>query len=260
MRARADAAGIFLDIDGVLAAIRPRPEEAFVPEEVKRLLERLVRRYRLVAAVSGRSLADACTMVDTPGVVVVGNHGMEMTGPGGNEDWSGPDDGLRVAAAASALRADPRLARGSLRLEQKGLSVSLHYRGAPDQEQSRRLALEAARDTAARYGLVLLPGRAVVDLRPPGPDKGMAVRRLVEREGLTAAVHVGDDRTDIDAFRALGELRDRGLITASVAVVSSEAPDELAAAADFSIAFAEVPALLHHLLDGTVAASGSSSD
>ncbi|HEV8053862.1 MAG TPA: trehalose-phosphatase, partial [Candidatus Limnocylindrales bacterium] len=73
-----DRSAILLDIDGVLAPIVPRPEDAAVPERTRRLLERLVRRYRLVACLSGRAGADAARVVGVEGVVYVGSHGLEL--------------------------------------------------------------------------------------------------------------------------------------------------------------------------------------
>ena len=248
VRAQAAAAGIFLDIDGVLAAIRPRPEDAFVPPETRLLLEALSESFRVVAAVSGRSLADAEAMVGVPGLVVVGNHGMEAAGPGWREEWASAEERRRVAAAAESLRLDPHLDEAGVQLELKGFSLSLHYRRSPNQEAAAAVALRAAEAAAERHGLQALAGRAVVDLRPSGPNKGTAVRRLVDREGLCAAAYLGDDRTDLDAFRALRALREGGMETVNVAVTSEEVPPALEEAADVVVAFAEVPRLFAYLL------------
>lgn len=249
VRSMADAAGIFLDIDGVLAAIRPRPEEASVPDETLSLLGRLTERYRVVAAVSGRSLDDAAVMVPVLGLVVVGNHGMEAAGPGWREEWVDGDVRRRVEAAAQDLRLDAQVRDAGVELEIKGLSLSLHYRRAPDEDAAAAVALAAARRVATRHELAVLRGRAVVDLRPPGPNKGVAVRRLIQRHGLAAAAYLGDDRTDLDAFRMLAVLRSDGLVTVSIAVLSEEAPPELREEADVAVAFAEVTRLFEFLLE-----------
>lgn len=248
-RSLADAAGVFLDIDGVLAAIRPRPEDASVPGETLFLLGSLTDRYRVVAAVSGRSLDDAAVLVPVPGLIVVGNHGMEAAGPGWREEWTDGEVRRQVEAAAQELRLDAELRDAGVELELKGLSLSLHYRRAPDEDEAAGLSLRLGGQVAARHGLVVLPGRAVVDLRPPGPNKGVALRRLIERHSLAAAAYLGDDRTDLDAFRMLAGLRKDGLVTASIAVVSEEAPPELREEADLAVAFAEVPRLFEFLLE-----------
>lgn len=232
----------------MLAAIRAKPEDAFVPPETRALVEELTELFRAVVLVSGRALSDAEALVPVPGLVVVGNHGMEAAGPGWREEWASAEERRRVAEAAEELRLDAGLREASVQLELKGFSLSLHYRRAPDQERAAAAASRAAAAAAARHSLHALPGRAVIDLRPPGPNKGVAVRRLVEREHLEAAAYLGDDRTDLDAFRVLAELRTQGIPTANVAVTSEEAPPELEQEADLAIAFAEVPRLLAYLL------------
>ena len=103
---------------------------------------------------------------------------------------------------------------------------------------------------AEERDLIMLSGRKVVDLRPAGINKGTAVRRLFEDRQLRAAVYIGDDRTDIDAFRALEALRSSSeAYTVSVAVVSDESPEDLLQWADSQITFDEVPDLLTYLAD-----------
>lgn len=248
--ARATRAGVFLDIDGVLAPIMPRPEQAFIPEGIKALVADLTGRYCLVATVSGRSAADALGMVGLPEVIVVGNHGLEIVTRGVKEVLGSAELLERVRRAVSQLQGDVALQASGVRLEDKGGSVALHTRGAKDETRAWEVAVAAAQEAATAHRLALLPGRAVIDLRPPGITKGSAVRALVERESLEAAVYVGDDRTDVDAFRTLRALRGEGMVTVSVAVASPEAPEELTETADIAIELSEVRPLLELLLHG----------
>ena len=208
-------AAVLLDVDGTLAPIAERPEDAQVPTETRVELARLAERYALVACVSGRPAAEVETMLGVPGVEIVGEHGLE----------------LEPLAAAWAGRMQ-EFARGvDWPSERKRLSLSFHFRRADDQAAARAYLTRVA-DEAAAQGLVPRWGRMVLEVRPPvDAHKGTAVRALVARAGVRRALYAGDDRTDLDAFEGLQGL-ELGL---RVAVASPEAPPELLAAADLVI-------------------------
>jgi trehalose 6-phosphate phosphatase len=208
---------VLLDVDGTLAPIAARPELAAVPEATRAELRRLVGRYDLVAAVSGRAGDDAARLVDVPGIEVVGNHGLELD--------------PRAEELAGAL-VDFRESVG-LPVEDKRLSLSYHFREAADPAAARAALGEVAR-RAEEAGLVPRWGRMVLEIRPPvDTDKGVAVRTLLARSGATRALYAGDDTTDLDAFAGL---RDAGLEHAvCVAVASDEGPAELREAADLVV-------------------------
>lgn len=205
-------AAILLDVDGTLAPIVARPEDARVPESTRQELGRLAGSYALVACVSGRPRAEVDRMVGVAGVAIVGEHGLE----------------LAPEAAAWADRI-ARFARDvDWPAERKPLSVSFHFRRADD-EAAARAYLTRVADLAAREGLVPRWGRMVLEVRPPVPaNKGTAVQALVTRAGVARALYAGDDRTDLDAFHGLDALE----LGVRVAVRSHEAPAELLAAAD----------------------------
>ena len=206
-------AAILLDVDGALAPIVPRPEDARVPPEAQAELRRLHGRYALVACVSGREGEDARRIVGVPELVFVGNHGLERD----------------PAAAAWTARLD-RFMTGVEwpDLEDKRLTVSLHYRNAPDQDAARAELEEiAARAREAEF--VARFGRKVLEILPPiEANKGTAIRSLLAEHGLRRALYAGDDTTDLDAFHALDSLE----LGVRVAVTSPEGPPELTAAAD----------------------------
>ena len=205
-------AAILLDVDGTLAAIVTRPEDAHVPDETRRELARLAGRYARVACVSGRPRAEVERMVAVDGVAIVGEHGLELA-----------PDAARWASTVAEF------ARGvDWPAERKPLSVSFHFRRADD-EDAARAYLERVAAAAAREGLVPRWGRKVLEIRPPvAADKGTAVRALVERAAVDRALYAGDDTTDVDAFHGLDGLG----LAVRVAVDSGEAPPELIGAAD----------------------------
>jgi trehalose 6-phosphate phosphatase len=212
---RPEEAAILLDVDGTLAPIAARPELASVPDETRAELSRLLARYALVAAVSGRTGEDAARIVGVEGPVYVGVHGLELVPDA--ERWRGP---LHEFAESVEWP-----------VEDKGLAIVFHYRGEQDEEA----ALERLRDVAAdarELGLVPQFGRKVLEVRPPvEADKGTAVRMLLEERGLGRALYAGDDTTDLDAFRGLDGLE----LAVRVAVASAEGPQELVEAADLVV-------------------------
>jgi len=228
LAANPPAAALFLDIDGVLAPIVARPEDAAVPDDVRGELERLVSRYGLVAAVTGRPRAEAELIVGVDGMRYVGEHGLELE----------PD----AAAFADEIRrfADET---GWPDLERKPVSLALHYRTAPDPEAARR-RLDALARQARERGLHARFGRRVLEVLPPvAASKGTAVRRLLDETGLRRALYAGDDTTDLDGFAALDGLE----LAVRVAVASPEGPAELRARADVVV---DSPASFAELLRG----------
>jgi trehalose 6-phosphate phosphatase len=118
-------------------------------------------------------------------------------------------------------------------VEDKGVSVAVHYRQAPDPAGARARLLLALQPVATESGLELVEGKMVLELVPPGrPLKGGAVERLAGRHALEAVLYAGDDHADLDAFGALDRLSGRGLLTRKVAVAGPETPAELLERAD----------------------------
>jgi trehalose 6-phosphate phosphatase len=240
----ADPAGaaILCDIDGTLAPIVMRAEEAHVPETVSRLLGRAARRYGLVACISGRSAADARRIVGVGGIAYAGSHGAELLEPGATRARISPafESWTDRVADFIASRDDRELRRLRVRIERKGPIAAFHWRGVPD-EDAARTRLEGIAQEAEAAGLDFHWGRKVLEIRPPVPvDKGQAVRELVERSGARTALFGGDDATDLDAFAALDALVEEGVLEAAVkvGVRSDEGPAAIVERAD-------------HVVDGT---------
>jgi trehalose 6-phosphate phosphatase len=230
---------LLCDIDGVLAPIVRRADEARVSERVSLLLGRLARSLGLVACVSGRSAADARRLVGVGGIAYAGSHGAELLEPGAkrpktNEAFKRWESDVKRFVAE---RDTPDLRRLRVRIEDKGPIVALHWRGVPDEDGARE-RLEAVAGEAEEAGLAVHWARKVLEVRPPVEfDKGRAVRSLVEGASARAALFAGDDTTDLDAFDALRQMEDEGALDASVlvGVRSDEGPPAIVERADLVV-------------------------
>ena len=212
-------AAILLDVDGTLAPIVPRPEDARVPDATRVLLRELAARYALVACVSGRSSDEARRIVGVEELFYVGTHGLELAPDA--EAWR-----EQIERFAATVEWPPEWS------ENKGLSLSFHYRQAPEPEKARQ-SLERIAESAEEVGLYTRCGRMTLEILPPvDADKGTAIRSLLDERGLTRALYAGDDATDLDGFRALEGLE----LGICVALGSSEAPAGLIEAADIVLA------------------------
>jgi trehalose-phosphatase len=232
-------AAILTDVDGTLAPIVERPEQAAVPARASELLARLGESYGLIGCVSGRRAEEARDLVGLDSIAYAGNHGLELLLPGDEAVRFDPSlEGREGDAAGFVDGLDPgALAGAGLRLEEKGPIQALHWRGAGDERAAEALAHEIAA-TAGRAGLELRWGRKVLELRPAGGGgKDAAVAALLALDGVTGAAYAGDDRTDLDAFRRLRELVGEGGLEAAVCVgvVSDEGPPEIAEEADIAV-------------------------
>ena len=199
---------VMLDVDGTLAPIALHPSLAVVPPETRRVIARLASRDGVsVALVSGRAAHDARRLVGVENVWTIGNHGAEVMDPNGDVvvDPEIVRFGPQVARMARTL--EPLLAPlKGVHLENKGWSLSVHYRAADEGIVPRLSAVVDGE--AARNGLRITLGKKVLELRPPVlVDKGTAVYQLARNLGAlgddAAVVFAGDDVTDEDAFRVL---------------------------------------------------------
>jgi trehalose 6-phosphate phosphatase len=229
-------AAILLDIDGTLAPIVEHAADASVPERTRQLLIALSRRYRVVACVSGRKASEARAMVSIGSISYLGSHGAELLRAGWTEavidpaleDWARRIQDFGREADTTDLR------RLRVRLEDKGPIVAFHWRGARDEEAARS-AIDAVAERATSAGLRTHWGRKVLEVRPPVRiDKGAGIRSFLSDTDVDIALYVGDDATDLDAFRALVAMTEEGELTRAIRVgVSSEdGPPEIVEQAD----------------------------
>ena len=240
LRADPAHAAILTDVDGTLAPIVERPEQTSVPAEAREALARLspalrggrrgLRPPRRGRPRAGRRRGNRLLREPWP-------RAAPRRAPRSRGSTPSLEGGER-AAAEHLAGLDPSLLRAAgLRTEDKGPIQALHWRGAAEEAAAEALAREIA-DEAARAGLEPHWGRKVLELRPAGGGgKAAAVSALIESgEGITAAAYAGDDRTDLDAFRRLREMRDAGRLERAVCVgiASEEGPAEIREEADLA--------------------------
>ena len=185
------------DFDGTLAPIRPRPDDVHVSATIALRLEKLAR-VRPVAIVTGRQIADVRERLGFTPSWIIGNHGAEDDGD--------PAGAARARAALDALRERVRaradgLAGAGVLVEDKGQSLALHFRTAPD----RAAASAPTEEVMAGFTSTLhvFGGKLVYNaVAADAPDKAVAVQRLIERAGAHAAFFAGDDVNDEPVFAA----------------------------------------------------------
>jgi trehalose 6-phosphate phosphatase len=236
------------DYDGTLSPIVSDPAVAVAVSGAAAALARLAPLVGTMVIITGRPAAEAVALggfAGVPGLIVLGHYGAERLQDGALRAATAPDG---IAAAREAL---PGLlaaagAPDGTRLEDKGKALAVHTRNAADPEAALALLREPLARLAADSGLVLEPGRLVLELRPPGTDKGAALRALAAERGARSVLYFGDDLGDLGAFAALRDLRGDGVAGCAVASASQEAP-QVAAAADLVV---DGPAGVVRLMNG----------
>ncbi len=238
---RADPAqsAILLDIDGTLAPIVELAADARVPERTRQLLVHVARQYGVVACVSGRRASEARAMVSVGTISYLGSHGAELLRAGWTEPALDPslEDWARRVQEFGRDLDTPDLRRRRVRIEDKGTIVAFHWRGAPD-EEAARAAIDSIAARAESSGLRTHWGRKVLEVRPPVRiDKGAGISAFLADTDVDIALYAGDDRTDLDAFRALSDLAAEGKLkhVVRVGVRSEEGPEEVVGEADFVV-------------------------
>ncbi|MDP2934932.1 MAG: trehalose-phosphatase, partial [Dehalococcoidia bacterium] len=199
--------GLMTDVDGTISDIAPRPSDAIVSDSCRTGLAALAGSLDLVAVVSGRPAQEALRMVGLPDLVYVGDHGLERMRDG--KVFIDPlaasyQEKVRAAAMELFWVLSPKPDLEGLFLEDKKQSFSFHYRQCPDPVKARRLILEALSRLDAARGLQITEARRSVEVRPPlEVNKGTALEALSAEHGLRGLFYMGDDYTDVSAFRAL---------------------------------------------------------
>jgi trehalose 6-phosphate phosphatase len=243
-----------LDYDGTLAPIVADPMTARAHPAAPGALRQLSARLGTVAVITGRPAAVAVELgglADVPGIVVLGHYGIErwesgvLTAPP-------PSAGLAmVRAELPAVLASAGAPPGTW-VEDKGHAIAVHTRRADDPDGAIALVRAPLTALAERAGLAVEPGRMVIELRPPGMDKGAALTNLVAERRTRAVMFCGDDLGDLAAFAAVRELRSSGL--AGVTVCSGSA--EVTALADSADLVVDGPAGVVALLAAIAAEVG----
>jgi trehalose 6-phosphate phosphatase len=241
--------GLFSDLDGTLAPIELTPEAVQISSRNLELLDAFAEELPLVALISGRRAASLQARVGLPGITYVGNHGLEHWVDGTVEVL--PEAEAYLDALQSAMHELEQLHAAGVRVENKGATLSFHYRQAADPDAFAAENAEKIAEIVRTHGLVLFQGKRVFEVRPPiEVDKGTAFGELVKEAELDAAIFLGDDISDMNALRAAQQLRAKGSCNAwGVGVQSEDAPEALAEAADFlALGVDDVESLLEWML------------
>ncbi|MGL5810830.1 MAG: trehalose-phosphatase [Nocardioides sp.] len=222
-----------LDFDGTLAPIVDDPAHAVIHPDAPEVLLGLAEVVRAVAVITGRPVRQALSLGGLEEVgTTLGENGRELYvfGQYSNERWTSnerqvvsprPPTGLAgllrdlpdALAAADASAAH---------IEDKGLAVAIHTRRLPDPDTTLARLVPVVTALASRHGLMVEPGKRVVEVRSPGRHKGHAVRTLVADLNLRGFMYVGDDLGDVEAFDAAEDLRGEGLAALLVCAASVE--------------------------------------
>lgn len=227
--------GLVADVDGTLSPIVDVPDEARVTPRNLELLAVLQTQLTLTAVVSGRAAEDVYQRIRLPGLVYIGNHGMEH--------WQ--DGKVVVSPAAAAYRenllaATPEIKQilvTGMRFEDKGATLSVHYRQTSDPGKVANDLALLFQSIAEKHGLRITQGRMVFEFRPPVEiDKGRAIEELVKTYTLDAALYLGDDTTDLAVFLTARRLRQAGQCLAyGLGVESQGTPRAVLLEADYLV-------------------------
>lgn len=231
-RSKASGLAVFLDYDGTLTPIVPRPEDAIMSDAMRKTVLDLSRKCTL-GIVSGRELKDVKGLVKLDEIIYAGDHGFNIDAPGAKGEKYTPAEKFlpAIAQAAEAVEADVTAIPGAW-VEKKTFTLSIHYRQTPEEFEAdvEKLVTRQAKD----LGLRLTSGKKVFEMRPNIDwHKGKAMHWLREKLGVDNAftIYIGDDTTDEDAFKALDEnglgilVADKPMDTAAKAILDS--PDDV---------------------------------
>jgi trehalose 6-phosphate phosphatase len=208
---------VALDFDGTLAPIVPDPDQARAHPDAVPVLAALAPRLAAVAVVTGRPAATAVRyggFAGVPGLehlVVLGHYGAERWDAATGEVTApAPDPGVAAARAELPELLEKSGAGPGTWIEEKGRAVAVHTRRAADPQAAFEALRAPLTGLAARHGLIVEPGRMVLELRPPGMDKGVALTEYVRAIGARCVLYAGDDLGDLPAYAAVDELRAAG--------------------------------------------------
>ena len=225
------------DFDGTLAPIVARPQDARPHPGALPALTALAGSVGTLTVITGRPAADAVALGGLgtiPGLIVLGHYGGQRWQDGELTDAPASPAVEQARAALPGVLSAAGAPDGTW-VEDKAHAVAVHTRGTADPQAALDRLREPLAELAERVGLAAEPGRFVIELRPPGVDKGSALAGLVRERAARSVLYCGDDLGDLPAFAAVRSLRADGVPGCAVASASAESP-QVAAAADLVVA------------------------
>jgi trehalose 6-phosphate phosphatase len=197
-------AGLVLDFDGVLSPIVENATTSTVPGPVVASLSQLAKKLGLLAVISGRPVDFLTSRIHIPGVPLLGSYGIEQFRDG--DRWLDPEakKWLSPVRKAGKVLAELLDTSSGVKIEEKPVSVAVHWRMAPNRKLAADNVRRVASQVADETGLRLVPGKFVEELRPPiEMDKGSAISSLISANNLITVAYAGDDLGDVPALRAV---------------------------------------------------------
>ena len=235
-----DGASLFLDFDGTLVDLAPQPDAVAVNARLAALIDALSQRLDgRIAVISGRPVAQIRALFGDPAFAIGGSHGLELVWPDGRAITPARPPSLDSVLAEMEAFAQER---PGVLVEPKPFGAALHYRRAPDRQAECHALAERL---AHEVGLHLQPGKMMVELRPPGADKGAALRTFMQDAAMAGArpIFLGDDLTDEPGFVAAADLGGAGvLVGADRASAATWRLESVADTLDWLEASARAPA------------------
>jgi len=228
--------GLITDVDGTISQTAPTPQQAKVSPLCRHYLSLLCNQLAVVAAISGRPAVEVKNMMEIDGMVYIGNHGLERLTEGHSEFRKEVQDYSTVVKAA-IKELTRLLSIEGISIQDKGITATIHYRLCPEPKSAERHILTAIENSPHARRLRIMQERMAIDLLPPVKvNKGTATLELIQGYNLRGGIYLGDDFTDIDAFRTIhAACRDLNFQGFAIGIVSQEMPEKLAAEVDFTL-------------------------
>jgi len=226
--------GLITDVDGTISQTAPTPQQAKISPLCHYYLSNLCHHLALVAAISGRPAMEVKNMIKIEGMVYIGNHGLERWAGGRSEFSKDVQDYFGIIKTVIE-ELTPLLSIEGISIENKGVTATIHYRLCHEPQLAKRRILAAIEDSSQAKRLRIIQERMAVDLLPPVEvNKGTAILDLIREYNLQGGICLGDDLTDVDAFRAIHAachgLDFQGF---AIGITSQEMPKKLVEEADF---------------------------
>lgn len=224
-------AGVATDFDGTISAISQRQSQAKIDPQAKKLLRQLRQKYKVVSIISGRQVMKLAKLVDLEGLFYVGNHGAEFLS---NNNYWVDEEAKKIAPLLDEIYQKLLIYKHEFELDYKKYSLSIHYRRHAEPKQAEK-QLQGLLSKYINPDLRIQRGRKVFDLSAKHINKGNAVDYLINKHNLKYFLYIGDDRTDIDAFDKMTELKKQGITTVKIALASNESPKDLVTKSDLKL-------------------------
>jgi len=228
--------GLFTDVDGTISHVVPTPQQAMVSRLCCHYLSCLCHHLALVAVISGRPAIEVRKMLNIDGIIYIGNHGLERWSEGHSKLTKGAQDYSEVIKAAID-ELTQLITVKNIHIENKGITASIHYRLSPEPRLAERDILAAIKQSPHTKSLRIIQEKMAIDLLPPvETNKGTAILDLIQEYNLKGSIYLGDDLTDVDAFRAIHAARHnfnfRGF---ALGITSPEMPEKFVEEVDFTL-------------------------